>query len=272
MATCSETGCRQDVRAKGLCSAHYQRHLRKFHRPDRSCPGCGNPVPYDGTRRKWCSDECRLPKSSRTRTTTDECVEDGCGNYPNGARGYCRRHYYEHKMAGDFGDVFCSVDGCDRIGNQRGYCQKHYRQYGATPEPCSVDGCDRPRRSLTFCAMHYLRYRQEGDPGEAAPRRAATGEGYRDRNGYISVQVKGRKLLQHRYVMEQVLGRQLWNWEVVHHKNGVRDDNRPENLELWVKGQPAGQRVEDIAAWLWEHYPDVMRKAEPDRPSRPTGG
>lgn len=49
--------------------------------------------------------------------------------------------------------------------------------------------------------------------------------------------------------MEQQLGRALLPEETVHHLNGVRDDNRPENLELWSSSQPSGQRVVDKVAW-----------------------
>jgi hypothetical protein len=52
-------------------------------------------------------------------------------------------------------------------------------------------------------------------------------------------------VFEHILVTEQMLGRFLLPDETVHHKNGVRHDNRPENLELWVRPQPSGIRVQD---------------------------
>jgi hypothetical protein len=62
----------------------------------------------------------------------------------------------------------------------------------------------------------------------------------------------GRYMKEHTLVMERRLRRQLLPGENVHHKNGIRSDNRDENLELWVSMQPSGQRVEDLVAFAWE--------------------
>jgi hypothetical protein len=54
-----------------------------------------------------------------------------------------------------------------------------------------------------------------------------------------------RYVLQHRIVMESKIGRPLRPHERVHHLNGVKHDNRPENLELWAISHPSGQRVHE---------------------------
>jgi hypothetical protein len=54
---------------------------------------------------------------------------------------------------------------------------------------------------------------------------------------------------KHVLLMEEFLGRYLREGENVHHQNGVKDGNRPENLELWVRPQASGMRASDAVAW-----------------------
>lgn len=90
-------------------------------------------------------------------------------------------------------------------------------------------------------------------------------------SGYVNLKVgkdhpsaNGRGwMLEHRYIMQQQLGRLLESHERVHHKNGVRNDNRPENLELWTVGKkdPAGQRQVDMIKNMINKLPQEDRRA-----------
>lgn len=133
---------------------------------------------------------------------------------------------------------------------------------GSVPtDHCSVDGCEKVVLAKGLCAMHDWRVRTHGEVGEVGRKRGEDGAGHVDRNGYISIQIDNRRVLQHRLVMEQLIGRPLEAHESVHHINGVRDDNRPENLELWSRSQPSGQRVADKVAWAL----DLLALYAPER-------
>ena len=198
----------------------------------------------------------------------------------------CRRHCEEDRAK----DRQCSVVGCLNGVNARGLCHKHYSQAQrlgvvsaartvvalqsskAVPvnatrwgpdRGCAVEGCDRRHRSKGLCYMHYRRMLRHGDPSVVRTRKRATAPRAGSRgtvtrkDGYVYVVYyedgKRKRVAEHRKVMELVLGRPLKAFENVHHKNGVRDDNRPENLELWIKPQPAGQRMADLASWVVEY-------------------
>ena len=64
--------------------------------------------------------------------------------------------------------------------------------------------------------------------------------------GYIFIKHKNKWIAEHRVIMEKILGRPLKKGESVHHKNGIRHDNSPENLELWLGAIRYGQRATDI--------------------------
>lgn len=143
----------------------------------------------------------------------------------------------------------------------------HYRQdqrkrYGV----CTVEGCDKLQQDIGLCPMHRRRVKKFGEVGPPGPARRRNGqwgkpqrESFIRSDGYRMVYAPDSPgsnargyVVEHRYVMTQVLGRELLPGENVHHINGVRMDNRPENLELWITTQPSGQRPQDLVAWADE--------------------
>jgi hypothetical protein len=127
---------------------------------------------------------------------------------------------------------------------------------------CTIDDCVKDHRAKGMCQMHYRRNRLYNDPT------VIMNVGIKqDKGGYVQVRTvagngkAGRYTYQHRLVMQDIIGRPLVKGETVHHKNGIRNDNRPENLELWSEAQPAGQRVEDKVAYAIE----ILERYAPER-------
>jgi hypothetical protein len=122
---------------------------------------------------------------------------------------------------------------------------------------CEFPGCGNKHAGKGLCRSH-LSQLQRGQPLQ--PIGAAFRFAWNDRQGYVHVKApaghpnarKNGYIFEHVLVMSQLLGRPLLPHEQVHHKNGVKNDNRPENLELWAGHQPKGQRVADLVSWARE--------------------
>lgn len=167
----------------------------------------------------------------------------------------------------------CSVDDCNTQASVRTWCKKHYSRWyrhgdlnfrKTKPQSghCIVGDCRRQQKTNNMCGAHQKRaYSPTGARPEVPLRDRAYEQHTRVRGdqGYVRIKISGHPRggrygwpLEHIVVMEGMLQRELLLGESVHHRNGIRDDNRPENLELWVVYQPAGQRPEDLVAWAQE--------------------
>lgn len=161
----------------------------------------------------------------------------------------------------------CTTDGCTAVMRfvKRALCARCKARLDNPP--CSVEGCERYSWAKGMCSTHQMRLRKRGSLADPEPPKCR----YENWSGagYVMLYLPNHPsapstglIGEHRVVMELKLGRKLRPGENVHHINGVRDDNRPENLELWSTSQPAGQRIEDKVAWAQDFLAQYLSKEE----------
>jgi hypothetical protein len=209
-----------------------------------------------------------------------KCSIEDCDRIAT-VRGWCSIHYGRWNRHGDPTILLnekrpsvCIVEDCGRTNViSRGLCNLHRSRVLNTGEvgsaqllyeknsgkKCVVDGCPRIAESKQMCNTHYRRWFTMGDAGPAEIKHGRSGKLYANPNGYMYVyypehpnsSITGSVAL-HTIVMSEHLRRPLAPHESVHHKNGIKDDNRLANLELWSRSQPYGARVEDKISWAIE--------------------
>lgn len=241
---------------------------------ERVCEGCGSQFYcYESEAekgRKYCSRGCK-GRSNGTRPVTADsrapveftCKE--CGKPFAMMKSYVTA--YNKKFGRD--PLYCS-NTCSALGRRKVADERNKltcAQCGKV-EIRSRSSGKRIYREQQFCSQGC---KSESQRTKALAKfESGTYGRHVKRNGYVwisvPVLVNGKKgaIMEHRFVMSRHIGRDLFPEETVHHINGVRSDNRIENLELFNSRHGPGQRVTDKVAFAIEilrQYPEFARRA-----------
>ncbi len=219
-----------------------------------TCLGCRGPVKKKpagtaGRQSRYCSTVCmKKTQGQRKRNTNinnsrsmllcDECGQMFKQPY-NSDTTSCRQCRT------------CKEPGCDEPYFSNGYCRQDGYKLAKLKQ-------GKKERSCRVCGQKFISG-EEHPTGVVCPsckkarkeeRKAkyTIGDKVLAGDGYVMVYVGVSQMkAEHTLVLEHKLGRALVKGhETAHHMNGIRNDNRPENLELWVGGIRYGQRAKDV--------------------------
>lgn len=200
-----------------------------------NCKECGEIFISKKNYQKFCSKKC----CARFHSINQD-KENKIGTYQRTIICfYCKKEYNLDRRR-----KFCSLKCKTKESNER-----KIRERTNSPE----------RRKILDKIAIKERIRHGRDLTKPIRRVSPKGSGHINKRGYKIIKKHGHpnahklgSIGEHIWVMSEYLGRPLRKGENVHHMNGIRNDNRIDNLELWHKGQPSGQRVKDKIAWCKE--------------------
>lgn len=245
-----------EERKQRCCSLHCSNAHRRVPRP-RVCPRCSRRFEALHHRQRFCSRDCvsafrrvRHPQICPTCSSEFIPLNRGqrfcsrrCGARARAVRSprqcsWCCNEFVPRTDSQRFCAKACaSAASRDRVVRTCANCSREFETVDKRQRFCSVT-CAQVGKART------------------SGRRAYNWKGGRivHATGYIKLLAHGHPrvagkarpyVFEHILVMEKMLGRYLLPHERVHHKNGRRDDNREENLELWRTKDPAGVRAGD---------------------------